>query len=1281
MSKLVHARTGRWGVRGLGMLVVAAGLWVGSPLAAQTPPDQAAAMLLDSARRAYNEKNYPFAVERFREFLGKFPNHKGAPSAHYGLALALLEGPARDYNAALEQLQPLLGNKDLPEHPFVLYHFALAKRGQGVREMGEAAAKPQEAAQHRTNANQRFTEALQQFAAAGAAFQARAKEPAGGAKELPVDLEWATRARCDEAEMQLRLQKFKEAQAAAAPFLKEPLSRSRYHGLGLYYHGFACFLLGDRLAAGRSLGLLAPFDDPVFGTHARYLLARVHHLEGERTEAAGHYEGVVADYAKQKEEAAKALQQPDKFKNDPDEKARLEALVKDPPPDHVARSSFYLGVLLYEDGRYADALARFTTFVQQQPKSPLVPEAQLRQGFSQVQLKQFADAVKTLQPLADKEPRLADQALFWIARAQAGAADPNNPAAHDQALKTAIETFRKAAERAEKQAANDPEAKTRRGEILLELADTQQQARLYKDAAATYGQLQNDKVLPQRGEELLQRQITALHLAGEYGESDKLVGQFQSAYPKSPLLPAVLFRHAENAAFQALAAEKNPKLPNRAEELGQLNDEVIKRYQAVVDKFPEFPYANLARHGLALAYYRKGKLEKARDILDGIPAPDRTGELAAVPYVLADCQIRLAPTKADDALAAGKLEEQLRGAVELLDGFVNAQPASPQTADALLKLGLCHQRLAGIMAQPPDRDKELGSARAAYERMMQQFPQHELQAQAVLERAKCIAQGGDANGAINELRRFTNDPLKQAPVAPLALLELATLLRGQNKAAEAADVLDKARQQHEASMQKDPARAGWVALLQYHQGVALREAGKRAEARAVLDHVVKEAAGRPEAFEAALRWGQSLKEEGEQKVDAARKRLATPNLKPEETAAAKKDLDAGLKDLRDAVQFLETQADQLKQKSPDAEGRARMLYEAAWCCRTLADAEVAAARAKIQQEQWQKLKDEAAKKAPPGRTPIVPEPEVPLAKVPLQPSEQKARALYRALIDAFPDLPLAAGDARLELAELLAERGDNDAAIKLLREALDKEPSAELTDKICLRLGACCFDKGDGKEGLAQFMRVAQNAKSPLLAQAHYRAGEALLQAGDYAEAVKHLAVFRDQQPFQNVPGVTDRALLRLGQAYAQLKQWDQSRQAHEQVVSRFGNGPWVNEARYGVGWAWQNQKQYDNAVNAYTQVANSTATELGAKAQLQIGLCRLEQKKLPEATTALLVVPFTYDYPELSAVALVEAARAFAELKQQDQATRLLQRVIKDHPESQWAKVAKERLDALKGS
>ena len=40
------------------------------------------------------------------------------------------------------------------------------------------------------------------------------------------------------------------------------------------------------------------------------------------------------------------------------------------------------------------------------------------------------------------------------------------------------------------------------------------------------------------------------------------------------------------------------------------------------------------------------------------------------------------------------------------------------------------------------------------------------------------------------------------------------------------------------------------------------------------------------------------------------------------------------------------------------------------------------------------------------------------------------------------------------------------------------------------------------------------------------------MQLSEYAEAVKHLSLFRDKPEFQNLPGLTDRALFRLGQAY-----------------------------------------------------------------------------------------------------------------------------------------------------
>jgi len=363
------------------------------------------------------------------------------------LALCLIDGPDRDLRGAVEQLQAIAQAKEMPEHPYVLYYLGQARRGLGVKELEQAAAKPQEAQQRRAEAAKRFDEAIPHFAAATAAFSAAAKPPAATAKELAPDLEWAARARCDQAEMQLRTQKVKEARDTASPFADDSsvLAKSRYRSLGLYYHGFACFLLRDQLQAAKSLNRATVFADPHIGSHARYLVGRIHHLNDERAEAAVQYEAAVAGHNQQVASARQALKQPERFKDDPQEKARLTVLVNNPPPDHVARSTFHLAELLYESGRFAEASARLTEFIKQFPKSELTADAVLRQGFCQVQLKQHAEAIRTLQPLGAQEPRLADQCSYWIAKAQAGSVDPAN----SQALQTAINTYQQAAQQAQ----------------------------------------------------------------------------------------------------------------------------------------------------------------------------------------------------------------------------------------------------------------------------------------------------------------------------------------------------------------------------------------------------------------------------------------------------------------------------------------------------------------------------------------------------------------------------------------------------------------------------------------------------------------------------------------------------------------------------------------------------------------------------------------------------------------------------------------------------------------
>ena len=65
----------------------------------------------------------------------------------------------------------------------------------------------------------------------------------------------------------------------------------------------------------------------------------------------------------------------------------------------------------------------------------------------------------------------------------------------------------------------------------------------------------------------------------------------------------------------------------------------------------------------------------------------------------------------------------------------------------------------------------------------------------------------------------------------------------------------------------------------------------------------------------------------------------------------------------------------------------------------------------------------------------------------------------------------------------------------------------------------------------------------------------------------------------------------------------------------------------------------------------------------------------------AFLVVPTTYDYPELTAAALFEAAKSYGELKQVDQASKLLERLQREFTGTPWADAAKELHAKLKGA
>jgi TolA-binding protein len=87
---------------------------------------------------------------------------------------------------------------------------------------------------------------------------------------------------------------------------------------------------------------------------------------------------------------------------------------------------------------------------------------------------------------------------------------------------------------------------------------------------------------------------------------------------------------------------------------------------------------------------------------------------------------------------------------------------------------------------------------------------------------------------------------------------------------------------------------------------------------------------------------------------------------------------------------------------------------------------------------------------------------------------------------------------------------------------------------------------------------------------------------------------------------------------------------------------------------------------------------EVGAKAQLQLAECRLAQKRYRDAAQTCLAMLDKYGYEEWSAAALLQAAEAYVLLQQTEQARQLLQRLLKEYPNTPAAKTAKQRLTKL---
>jgi TolA-binding protein len=268
----------------------------------------------------------------------------------------------------------------------------------------------------------------------------------------------------------------------------------------------------------------------------------------------------------------------------------------------------------------------------------------------------------------------------------------------------------------------------------------------------------------------------------------------------------------------------------------------------------------------------------------------------------------------------------------------------------------------------------------------------------------------------------------------------------------------------------------------------------------------------------------------------------------------------------------------------------------------------------------------------------------------------------------------------LELAELEAAAGHHDKAAELLaalRQASqgNKNLADDVRERGLYRLAVSDFELGKHAEAAKHAEAfISEFPKSDLIPSAHLFAGEAQFKLEHWQEAADHFAVIVSKHDKDDGCAT---AMLRLGECQAQLSRWPESEQTFAGYLERFSDSELWFQAQFGLGWARENRGLHDQAIEAYRKVIDRHSGQTAARSQFQIGECLFAQKKHAEAVRELLKVDILYGYPEWSAAALYEAGRCFQEMDQPEQARSQFQQVREKYPDTQWAKLAAERLAA----
>jgi len=294
--------------------------------------------------------------------------------------------------------------------------------------------------------------------------------------------------------------------------------------------------------------------------------------------------------------------------------------------------------------------------------------------------------------------------------------------------------------------------------------------------------------------------------------------------------------------------------------------------------------------------------------------------------------------------------------------------------------------------------------------------------------------------------------------------------------------------------------------------------------------------------------------------------------------------------------------------------------------------------------------------------------------------DKDAGTAFQTLATTFAASPHGA-EAWFRVGELQSAADQKAEAVKSFGNGLAKKNTpAELRETLFYRLGETQFELEQFEPATLTFLaQVKEFPTGPLLIPARFRVAECLYRQRKFADAYAHYDAVVKSKDEKYVPN----ALYRAGDSAGALKRWPDSQKMYEALITGFASFYAINEARFGLGLALQNQNQLDKALQVYEAVTKTTSSPTAAKCRFMMGEIVFSRKKYAEASAHFLEVVVGYpdkeQYAEWQALAHLEAGRCFIELKNYEQAREELQTMVQKFATHARVKDAQALLAGIK--